>query len=50
MPRAENKKPVGVPETVYNEMLEYAQKNKLFLFEVIVMAWEKFKTPKKRKK
>lgn len=40
MPKAEIKKPIGVPATLYNEMSGYAERNGLFLFEVAIIAWE----------
>lgn len=43
MPKAEPKKPIGVPLSLYNEMEKYAEKNGLFLFEVITVAWESLK-------
>jgi len=41
----ELRRAVGIPEKVYLEMEDYAkEKNpQLFLYEVVVMAWENFK-------
>jgi hypothetical protein len=46
MPKAENKKPIGVPQSLYNEMEKYAEEQGLFLFEVVTLAWEGFKNSK----
>ena len=43
MPKAEIKRPIGIKESVYNEIEEYADKNNLFMFEVVNLAWEHFK-------
>lgn len=47
MPRKGNEKriAIGIPERVYKEMLEFANKQnpKLFIYEVVVLSWEKFK-------
>lgn len=43
MPRAEVKRPIGVPESIYLEMEKYARDHNLFIFEVVTEAWEKFK-------
>jgi hypothetical protein len=50
--KTESKKAVGIPESVYLEMEAYAKKQKpeLFLYEVIVEAWEKWKAGLKPRK
>ena len=55
MPRAERKKTVGVPESAYKEMAQYATKHNLFIGEVVELAWNTFqetfgKSTKKRKR
>jgi hypothetical protein len=43
MPRAELKRPVGIPDSTYNEIEQYAKDHQLFIFEVVVNAWNEFK-------
>lgn len=50
MPRAERKRAVGVPETTYDEMTKLANKKKLFIGEVVELAWEAFKKTLKPKR
>ena len=44
MPKKQNqdKRPIGIPAKVYQEIEEYArsQSPELFLFEVVELAWE----------
>lgn len=42
MPRAEPKQPIGVPQSVYKQIEEYARSHNLFIFEVVVKMWEQF--------
>lgn len=42
MQRSETKRPIGVPQTTYNQIERYAAENRMFIFEVVVKAWEEF--------
>lgn len=42
MQRSETKRPIGVPQTIYNQIERYAAENRKFIFEVVVEAWEEF--------
>lgn len=42
MKKAETKRPIGISESVYLQIEQYAQDNTLFLFEVVEKMWEEF--------
>jgi hypothetical protein len=42
MQKSETKRPIGVPQTIYNQIERYAAENKKFIFEAVVEAWESF--------
>ncbi len=42
MQKSEPKRPIGVPQSIYDNIERYAQENTMFIFEVVVKMWEEF--------